>query len=576
MTRSAPLLGIDRLTVGLPKEAGRRHAVEAASLTLTPGETLCLVGESGSGKSVLALAAMGLLPPTLPILSGSVNFAGTELTRFTEHQYRRLRGTQIAMIFQEPMSALNPVLTVGAQIDGALAAHRVTVASDRRQRRLALLDMMRLPQPALIGERYPHELSGGQRQRVMIAMALANNPRLLIADEPTTALDVSTQKDILQLLIQLRIELALTILFITHDFGIVADIADRVVVMNRGEIVEAGAARRVLRHPAAAYTRKLIDAVPMLIPVSRDLRKSDQPLLQIEGLTKTYRGRATWLGTRSPATAALDGVDLEVTRHEVVAIVGESGSGKSTLGQIVSGLLQPDLGTVRFNDVDIAALPTRTRRRTPPKIQMVFQDPFSSLNPRHTIERIITEAPIVHGMAPALARSEMGRLLALVGIEASAARLYPHAFSGGQRQRIGLARALIMKPQLLVADEPVSALDVSVQKQVLELLVALQRELGLAILFITHDLRVAASIADRIVVLHRGRVVERGPTSAILEAPQSDYARSLLAAIPGLGWELERSGLRNADTASSSSPASAEVLCSSPIPIATEIIRPAP
>ena len=548
-----PLLAIDHLTIGLPGGAERNHAVDGASLALVRGETLCIVGESGSGKSVLAQAVMGLLPDTLPIVDGSIRFDGEEVIGLSEHQYRKLRGAQIGMIFQEPMSALNPVLTVGAQIDGALTAHQARPAKIRRRRLLELLEMMWLPKPVEIIGRYPHELSGGQRQRVMIAMALANNPKLLIADEPTTALDVTTQREILRLLATLRRELDLGVLFITHDFGVVADIADRVIVMNKGHIVEAGPVRDILRNPTAAYTSKLIDAVPKLKPPIRSRGETGQPLLQIERLSKTYRARAGWFGVRHAAAAALDGVDLAIARGEVLAIVGESGSGKSTLGQIVSGLLKADAGTVRLDGINLASLTSRQRRHMPPRIQMVFQDPFSSLNPRHDVERIITEAPIVHGTEPAQARADMVRLLALVGLDASVTRRYPHAFSGGQRQRIGLARALILKPDLLVADEPVSALDVSVQRQVLALLADIRRELGLAILFITHDLRVAASIADRVAVMHRGRIVEQGPIGSILDAPQSDYTQSLLAAMPGLEWERERSGLATPDSIASHS-----------------------
>ncbi|ETR76248.1 ABC transporter ATP-binding protein [Afipia sp. P52-10] len=534
------LLSIDRLSVALPAGSDRPYAIENVSLSLARGETVCVVGESGSGKSVLAQATMGLLPDNLPIATGRIVFDGKELTGLSEREYRNVRGVQIGMIFQEPMTSLNPVLTIGAQIDGALAAHGTLSSAQRQARGLDLLKMMRLPSPDTIGRRYVHELSGGQRQRVMIAMALANNPKLLIADEPTTALDVTTQKEILALLATLRRELDLAVLFITHDFGVVAEIADRVVVMKSGQVVEQGPVNTILRSPSDAYTQRLITAVPQLSPSVTTSRPEGPTVLQIDGLTKVYKGRANWLGTRRDSVRALDDVRLAVHRSEVVAIVGESGSGKSTLAQIVTGLLNPDAGHVRLNDQDLSSLSRRARRRLAPKIQMVFQDPFSSLNPRHTIERIITEAPIVHGATPAEAKADMLRLLSLVGLDASAAARYPHAFSGGQRQRIGLARALILKPDLLVADEPVSALDVSVQQQVLALLADIRRTLGLSILFITHDLRVAATVADRIAVMQHGRIVEQGPAAAILDRPTSDYARTLLAAIPGLAWERGR------------------------------------
>jgi peptide/nickel transport system ATP-binding protein len=535
------LLIIDRLTVALPTGSDRPYAVESVSLQIARGETVCVVGESGSGKSVLAQATMGLLPTNLPIAAGSIRFDNRELAGLSDRRYRDLRGAQIGMIFQEPMTSLNPVLTIGAQIDGALTAHSNLPQATRRARIHELLRQMRLPAPEDISRRYVHELSGGQRQRVMIAMALANNPKLLIADEPTTALDVTTQKDILALLANLRRELNLGVMFITHDFGVVAEIADRVVVMKDGHVVEHGPVKAILDAPRDAYTRKLIDAVPQLNPPAAVAKVDDAALLNISGLTKTYKGRSSWFGARKGGVRALDNVDLSVARAEVVAVVGESGSGKSTLAQIVSGLLKPDAGNVTLKGEDLASLSRKQRRRMAPKIQMVFQDPFSSLNPRHDIERIITEAPIVHGTLPAEARSDMLRLLSLVGLDASAAKRYPHAFSGGQRQRIGLARALILKPDLLIADEPVSALDVSVQQQVLALLADIRREFGLAILFITHDLRVAATVADRIAVMQHGRIVEQGPTATILSAPSSDYAQALLSAIPGLDWERGRS-----------------------------------
>ncbi|MDQ8731585.1 ABC transporter ATP-binding protein [Bradyrhizobium sp. LHD-71] len=542
-----PLLDIRDLSVALPRGSDRRYAVENAVLTIARGETVCVVGESGSGKSVLAQATMGLLPETLPITGGTITFDGQRLSGLSESRYRQIRGPQIGMIFQEPMTSLNPVLTIGAQIDGALTAHGSRSRAERGARRRELLELMRLPNPSQIGDRYVHELSGGQRQRVMIAMALANNPKLLIADEPTTALDVTTQKEILRLLATLRKELNLAVLFITHDFGVVAEIADRVVVMSKGHVVEQGDAGKILHSPRDPYTRRLIDAVPRLAPPIAAVRSNSDTVLEIKGLTKTYKGRSSLFGARRADVKAVDDVELSVARGEVVAVVGESGSGKSTLAQIVSGLLKADDGSVWLHGQDLAQVSRRQRRRLAPHIQMVFQDPFSSLNPRHDIERIITEAPIAHGVSAAKARSDMQRLLKLVGLDTNAAKRYPHAFSGGQRQRIGLARALILKPDLLIADEPVSALDVSVQQQVLELLADIRRELGLSILFITHDLRVAATVADRIAVMRQGRIVEQGSTAGLLRAPASDYTKALLDAVPGLQWEQNRSELATAE-----------------------------
>jgi peptide/nickel transport system ATP-binding protein len=460
----------------------------------------------------------------------------------SERRYRDIRGAEIGMIFQEPMTSLNPVLTIGAQVDGALTAHKPRPSAELRKQRLELFKLMRLPDPQTIGDRYVHELSGGQRQRVMIAMALANRPKLLIADEPTTALDVTTQKEILGLLSTLRREFDLGVMFITHDFGVVAEIADRVVVMNKGHIVEQGPVDAILHNPRDPYTQRLVAAVPQLVPPTAALA-DPAPVLEIEGVSKTYQGRSSWLGSRRAGVKAVDNVSLSVSRGEVVAVVGESGSGKSTLAQIVSGLLRADAGQVRLEGQDLNALGRRARRSVSPRVQMVFQDPFSSLNPRHDIERIITEAPVVHGMPQADARAEMLRLLSLVGLDASAAQRYPHAFSGGQRQRIGLARALILKPDVLVADEPVSALDVSVQQQVLALIGDIRKRLGLAVLFITHDLRVAATVADRVAVMHRGKIVESGSTAAVLNQPASEYTKLLLDAVPGLDWERRRAAV---------------------------------
>jgi peptide/nickel transport system ATP-binding protein len=536
---NAPLLEISDLTVALPRSAERPFAIEKVSVSLARGETLCIVGESGSGKSVMAQATMGLLPPGLPIVCGSIRFGGREIMGLSERRYRDIRGAEIGMIFQEPMTSLNPVLTIGAQVDGALTAHGPRPTAELRRERLELFKLMRLPDPQTIGDRYVHELSGGQRQRVMIAMALANRPKLLIADEPTTALDVTTQKEILSLLSTLRREFDLGVMFITHDFGVVAEIADRVVVMNKGHVVEQGPVEAILHDPRDPYTQRLVAAVPQLVPPVA-APQAAAPVLEIEAVSKTYKGRSSWLGGRRAGVKAVDTVSLSVSRGEVVAVVGESGSGKSTLAQIVSGLLRADEGKVRLGGEDLNALSRQQRRKVSPRVQMVFQDPFSSLNPRHDVERIVTEAPIVHGMPQAEARTEMLRLLSLVGLDASAAKRYPHAFSGGQRQRIGLARALILKPDVLVADEPVSALDVSVQQQVLALIADIRKRLGLAVLFITHDLRVAATVADRVAVMHRGKIVEAGSTATVLNRPVSDYTKLLLDAVPGLAWEQRR------------------------------------
>ncbi|MFE0018565.1 dipeptide ABC transporter ATP-binding protein [Mesorhizobium sp. NPDC059054] len=533
------LVEIENLSVALPDDADRHLAVERVSLRIDRGEVLCLVGESGSGKSVLAAAIAGLLPPKqLRITGGNIRFDGVDVTRFSEAGFRRLRGKRVGFIFQEPMSALNPVLTVGRQIEEALAAHDNGDRTERAARVLELVRATRLPNPENIVHRYPHQLSGGQRQRVMIAMAIANEPDLLIADEPTTALDVTTQAEILRLILDIRQRLGLAVLFITHDFGVVADIADRVSVMKEGRMLETGTATAVLEQPRDPYTRRLIEAVPELHAGVAMKSVAGDPLLAVEGLVKTYRERrAPWRQAKSQ-TRALDGVGLTIGRGETVALVGESGSGKTTLGQCIVGLADWDAGKLRFDGRELAG--TARERALRPRIQMVFQDPFASLNPRHRVRRILTEAAIVNGLPREAAEERMLGLLSRVGLDAAAADRFPHAFSGGQRQRIGLARALMLQPELLVADEPVSALDVSIQAQILDLLAEIRRDLGLSMLFITHDLRVASAVADRIVVMQEGRIVEDGTSGQVLSRPRSTYARALLAAVPGLGWDHRR------------------------------------
>ena len=533
------LVEINDLSIALPEHSDRPFAVERVSLRIERGEVLCLVGESGSGKSVLAAAIAGLLPPKqLRVAAGSIRFDGADVTRLPEASFRRLRGKRIGFIFQEPMSALNPVLTVGRQIEEALAAHDSGDRAVRAGRVLELVRATKLPEPERIVHRYPHQLSGGQRQRVMIAMAIANEPDLLIADEPTTALDVTTQAEILKLILEIRQRLGLAVLFITHDFGVVADIADRVAVMKEGRVVETGAVDAVLEQPRDPYTCRLIEAVPVLRGDTAGSRAVGDRLLEVEGLAKTYRERRAPWRRGTAQTRALDGVSLTIGRGETVALVGESGSGKTTLGQCVVGLADWDDGNIRFDGRGFAGV--RRERALRPRIQMVFQDPFASLNPRHRVRGILTEAAIVNGLPREDAEIRMLGLLSRVGLDASAAERFPHAFSGGQRQRIGLARALMLQPDLLVADEPVSALDVSIQAQILDLLAEIRRDLGLSMLFITHDLRVASAVADRIVVMQNGRIVEDGVPGQVLSQPRSAYARALLKAVPGLAWERRR------------------------------------
>jgi peptide/nickel transport system ATP-binding protein len=532
------LLEIRRLSVALPAGSEREFAVRDVSIAVPRGQTVCVVGESGSGKSVTANAVMRLLPKhVLRVADGEIFFEGCDLLKLDAATMRTLRGSRMAMIFQEPMTALNPVMTVGDQIDEVLEVHGVSDRGTRERRVLALMTDMHLPDPATLRHRYPFQLSGGQRQRILIAMAMALEPRLLIADEPTTALDVTTQAQILKLIKELQIKHGIGVLFITHDFGVVADIADQVVVMRQGCVVERGSVREVLDHPSHPYTRALIDAVPRLRAADATPPEARSVLLEIDAVSKSYRSRGTGLFTKRGQTLALDKVSLTIGHGETVGLVGESGSGKTTLGQCVMRLLDIDQGQLRFAGQQVQDLRRAALKALRPHIQMIFQDPFASLNPRHRVGRIITENVILSGVRPAEALRRMDEVLRLVGLDASAAQRFPHEFSGGQRQRIGIARALVMQPRLIVADEAVSALDVSVQQQVLALLRDIRERLGLSMLFITHDLRVASQICDRIAVMHKGRIVETGTVEAIARAPKHPYTRSLFQAMPGQAWE---------------------------------------
>ena len=528
--RGMPVARLESLSVEITGQTPQRLVVNNVSFEIYPGETVCVVGESGSGKSMIAHSLIGLLPTHgVRHCAGQVFLGDTEISALPEAALRKLRGAAVGMIFQEPMTALNPLMTIGQQLGEVFGAHMSMGVVARRDKSIELLTDVQLPDPARAVSAYPFQLSGGQRQRVMIAMALALEPRLLIADEPTTALDVTTQAQILTLIRELQTRRGIGVLFITHDFGVVADIADRVLVMQQGCCVESGPVGDVLRSPAHPYTRKLIAAVPELkdrpdtdsVPVQR------APLLQVSDLCKKYAGR----GGRM--TTALDRVSLHVDAGETVGVVGESGSGKSTLGKVVVGLLQPDSGSIMFDGRSTVGLSRRQLGVTRQQIQMVFQDPYASLNPRHRVGNIIAAGPINTGVARDVAHARAAELIRIVGLAPGSLSRFPHQFSGGQRQRISIARALAMQPRLLIADESVSALDVSVQAQVLALLREIRQELGLAMLFITHDLRVASGLCDRIVVMRAGGIVEQGPAAAICGAPEQAYTRELIAAIPG-------------------------------------------
>ncbi len=527
---TSPVLEVSGLTIALPGGGDRNHAVEGVSLTVGKGEIVCVVGESGSGKSVTAFSVMGLLARVLKPVAGSIRLEGEDLLAATPQRLRALRGDRMAMIFQEPMTALNPVLTIGDQIEEVLRIHTDLNQPARRAKVLAVLEAMRLPDPGRMHASYPHQLSGGQRQRVMIAAALILDPALLIADEPTTALDVTTQAQILKLIKEMQERRGTGVLFITHDFGVVSEIADRVVVMEKGRVVEQGPTTQVLRAPQHPYTRMLIASVPVLKPAQRPAPTG--PLaLETAGLGKTYRSGGLFKQERIVRAAA--DVAIRVRRGETVGIVGESGSGKTTVARCVARLMPPSEGQILVPDIDIAGLSERRLRPYRRKIQVVFQDPFRSLNPRRTVSESIIEGPVNFGQPRAKALARARELMELVGLQPSALSRYPHQFSGGQRQRIAIARALAMEPEILIADEAVSALDVSVQKQVLALLDDVQKRFDLAILFITHDLRVAAQICDRLVVMEKGLVVEQGRTADVFTAPAHPYTRSLIEAAPG-------------------------------------------
>ena len=508
------------------------------SLTVAAREILCLVGESGSGKSVTAHSVMGLLPKgQLRPVAGRILLQGEDLLRASATRLRALRGTAMSMIFQEPMTALNPVMSCGAQIEEVLATHTLSTPQARRERILKVMAEVQLPEPAALIHAYPHQLSGGQRQRIMIAMALVLEPALLIADEPTTALDVTTQAQILHLIKELQREHATAVLFITHDFGVVAEIADRVAVMQAGRVVELGAASEVLAQPRHDYTRMLIGAVPSLVPHERPRAAEARTVLRTEELTKVFHGG--WFRTGREVRAA-ERVSIAVRRGETLGLVGESGSGKSTVARCIARLIEPSAGEIFLDQQPIGRLGGRAFRPYRRRIQIVFQDPYRSLNPRRTIGASIVEGPMNYGLPRAEARARARELMALVNLDPEALGRFPHQFSGGQRQRICIARALAMEPELLIADEAVSALDVSVQAQVLELLDGIRRRLELAMLFITHDLRVAAQVCDTIAVMHQGRVVEQGPVRELFETPRHAYTRALFAAAPGRDWDFAR------------------------------------
>jgi peptide/nickel transport system ATP-binding protein len=534
---SAPILDISGLSVEFRTDNGWKAVTSDVSLIINRGETVALVGESGSGKSVTAMSVLNLLPKNAR-RTGSVKFQGEEILTATESSLRKLRGQGISMIFQEPMTALNPVYTVETQLCDAILSHRKISRQEAAQLALKLLQLVHMPNPENKLKHYPHQLSGGQRQRVMIAMAISAEPQLLIADEPTTALDVTVQAEILDLLIELQQKMGMAVLLITHDMGVVADVADRVFVMSNGSVVEQAETEKLFAAPQAEYTRDLLGAVPYLgrgsnNAVSRDPRTAKQEaspnVLEFRNAVIEYPGQR-----RQAAFRAVDDVSFALGPGEILGLVGESGSGKTTIGRAAIGLIPSSGGSILINGSDIGSATTKAKREIRKNVSIVFQDPASSLNPRATIGQSVTDplrwngTKLTAGQLDQKARD----LLDSVRIPGDWAGRYPHELSGGQRQRVGIARAIAIEPVLMVADEPTSALDVSVQASVLQLLLELQKTMGFSCLFISHDLSVVEQLSNRVAVLNKGAIVEMGRTQDILHDPQHSYTQRLLAAAP--------------------------------------------
>jgi peptide/nickel transport system ATP-binding protein len=533
---SEPLLTVRDLSVGFDTEDGNVQAVDGVSFDLAPGEVLAIVGESGSGKSVTAQTIIGLTRSPNARIEGSAQLRGKELLEASERELQRVRGAQIGMVFQDPMTSFNPVYKVGRQIVEAVRAHRREMDNDEaRELAVSMLDSVGIPNASRRVDDYPHQFSGGMRQRAMIAMALALDPDLLIADEPTTALDVTVQAQILALLARLNRERDLATILITHDLGVVAEVADRVLVMHDGKIVERGGLDEVFYSPTDPYTRSLLgavvrlDAAPPLRP-----QPDRETLLQVTDLVKHFPVKQGLLIDREvDRVRAVDGVSFSVRQGETLGLVGESGSGKSTLCRALLQLTKPTSGSVRFEGHEIAGLSRRQMRPLRRELQMVFQDPYASLNPRRRAGQIVGDPLALQGIAKGTElRRRVQELFERVGLSPEHYNRFPHEFSGGQRQRIGIARALALRPKLIVADEPVSQLDVSIQAQILSLLAELQEEFGLTYVFVAHDIGVVRHVSDRIAVMHEGKIVEEGPADRVCERPEDAYTKQLLAAVP--------------------------------------------
>lgn len=554
-----PILSIRGLTTAFRTDSGWREVIRNISFDINAGETVAVVGESGSGKSVTSLSAMRLLDPHLSRVGGEVFLNGRDLLRLSESDMENIRGNEMSMIFQEPMTSLNPAYTVGRQIAEVLIRHKGMNHHDARLETVRMMERVRIPNAAGRFDQYAHEFSGGMRQRVMIAMALASRPKLLIADEPTTALDVTIQGQILDLIKELQAEEGTAVLFITHDMGVVAEIADRTAVMFRGDLVESGSTEQIFRNAAHPYSRALLASVPRLgemkgvheplrfpqvnmetgevtplPPVARPVDYTAAPILSVKNLVTRFDVRAGILNRPVGAVHAVEGVSFDLWAGETLSIVGESGCGKSTTGRSLMRLIEPRSGSVELEGRDLLALGGSQMRHMRRDVQMIFQDPFSSLNPRMSVGQAIAEPMIKHGIASrgTEVRHRVGELLQQVGLPASVIDRYPHEFSGGQRQRIAIARVLGLEPKVIVADEAVSALDVSIKAQVCNLLMDLQDRLGIAFLFISHDMAVVERISHRIAVMYLGEIVEIGTREELFANPQHPYTRHLIAAVP--------------------------------------------
>ncbi|MBZ9909809.1 ABC transporter ATP-binding protein [Mesorhizobium sp. BR115XR7A] len=533
------ILTIANLCVSVRGEEGSREVVSNLSLTLKRGETLCIAGESGSGKSMTALAIMQLLPqPAARISAGTIHLGATELTALDERRMRHIRGDRIAMIFQEPMTSLNPVLSIGRQLTESIEAHTSLSRDEARQRAVEALKAVRISEAESRLRQFPHELSGGMRQRVMIAMALALEPDVLIADEPTTALDVTVQGEVLELLRDLQQKHGTSVILITHDMGVVAEMADRVIIMRHGRMVEEGKTSDIFAHPQAEYTRELLAAVPRIgsgagRQKSRETEAATPAkVAEVTDLHVRFDLRGGVFGRVTRRVHAVEGVSFSIAPNETLALVGESGCGKSTTAKALAGLV-PYSGDIVVGGRNLSGLGRDERKAVRRDVQMIFQDPYASLDPRMRVGDLVAEPLLIHGIASKEERRErVAALFDRVGLSSDQMELYPHGFSGGQRQRVCIARALALRPKLIIADESVSALDVSVQARVLDLLKELQREFGVAYLFISHDMAVVENISDRVAVMYLGQIVEMGTRDQVFSNPRHPYTRRLIEAVP--------------------------------------------